>query len=137
MRKFVSYLLLIIIGFLSPELVKSIQAIGETASHVDNSVNEDSVRALFCRNPTIENHDLLWEPLVYQGNTLRKYDLFIYMWYTGINDSIYSSRYTLHRMLTDTIYDKNHFIPNSTTSEFANKFIHLSTKGIKDENNVD
>lgn len=112
-------------------------AIGESVPNEEVLVEEDSVRALFCRDPTVENHYMLWEPLVYQGNTLRQYDLFIYLWYTGFNDSVYSARYTLHRMLTDTIYDKSHFIPDSTMLEFTNKLKPLSSKDVKDAKEVD
>ena len=137
MKKGVGIIMMIVAGFLSPEFVKSIMAIGESVPTEEVPVEEDSVKALFCRDPTVENHDMLWEPLVYQGNTLRKYDLFIYLWYTGFNDSVYSSRYTLHRMLTDTIYDKSHFIPDSTMLEFTNKLKPLSSKDVKDAKEVD
>ena len=137
MKKSVCIIMLILAGFLSPEFVKCIQNTGKPVPNEEVPVDEDSVKALFCRNPSVNNYDLLWEPLVYQCNIIRQYDLFIYLWYTGYNDSINSARYTLHRMLTDTIFDKSHYIPNSIMLEFTNKLKPLSSKKIKDENKVD
>ena len=137
MKKSVGIIMLILAGFLSPEFVKCIQNIGKPVPNEEVLAYEDSVKALFYRNPSVDNYDLLWEPLVYQCNILRQYDLFIYLWYIGFNDSIYSTKYTLHRMLTDTIFDKSHYIPNSTMLEFTNKLKPLSSNNIKDANKVD
>lgn len=119
-KKGICVLILIIIGMLTPEIVQLVRSLGENDINIDAPADEDSVRVAFCRNPNRENLSKIWEPLIYQGNSRREYDLFPYEWYAAFNDSDYKARYTIYRMLVDTVIDKDHYVPNIGMTEFAN-----------------
>lgn len=105
-----------------PEIIQTIKSLAEpTPIDCHNPFAErDSVRINFCNNPSIENESEIWGAIVYQHG-IKKYDLFMYTWYTAFAENDEGGRYTLYRLLADTIYDKNHYTPNSSMLELANR----------------
>lgn len=103
-----------------PEIIKTIKSLGKH-EQIIVAENADSLKTLFFNSPSRENLDNLWEPLEYQNYSLKEYDLFPYEWYAAFTCKDKIALHTLRRMLVDTIFDKNHFIPNSSIIEFANQ----------------
>jgi len=130
MKKLFYFYIIFAIGMVLPEIIQTIKSLAEPTPSVDNHdpfAERDSVRANFCNNPSIENLNEIWGEIVYQHG-IKKYDLFMYTWYTAFAESDESGRYTVYRLLTDTIYDKNHYTPNSSMLEFANRIKPILTK---------
>lgn len=112
-----------------PEIIQTIKSLAESTpiDYHDPFAERDSVRVNFCNNPSTENLNDIWGAIVYQHG-IKKYDLFMYTWYTAFAENDESGRYTVYRLLTDTIYDKNHYTPNSSMLEFANRIKPILTK---------
>lgn len=121
MKKVTLYFILVGLGIVSPELVDYFRC-RDLQDFPDIFQERDDVRIQFLENPSRKNIEKIWEALYYQGcNNKDKYDLFPYEWYIAFNDSDYIAINTVHRMLTDTIYDEEHYVANASMIEFAGK----------------
>lgn len=125
MKKICVTIITIIVGFFIPDIVSSLR---DYISDLQNDIvveDVDEIRKGFYMNPSINIVDSLWCSIPYQAERLPAYDLFPYTWYVAFQYDDYSSRYTIHRMLSDTILDENHYIPNSLMEEFAQKIMSI------------
>jgi len=121
MKKIIVYVILIIIGIILPDIVKFFRQ-SDSLDFPDIYQERDQVRIMFIESPSRNNIEKIWDALFYQGcNNKDKYDLFPYEWYMAFNDNDYIAINTIHRMLLDTIYNENHYIPNTTMKEFADR----------------
>lgn len=121
MKKIVCIIISFALGFFSPDIIWSAR---NTISDFQIDIvveDKDGLRKDFFNNPCREKLDSIWCSIPYQANKLQQYDLFVYTWYIAFRYNDYNARYTLYRMLTDTLFDKNHYIPNLTMKEFAQK----------------
>lgn len=128
MKRIIVIILTIIVGFFIPDIVTSTR---DYISDLHNDIvveNIDEIRKEFYKNPSKNIVDSLWCSIPYQAERLPAYDLFPYTWYVAFQFDDYSSRYTIHRMLTDTILDENHYIPNSPMEEFSQKIMSIKVQ---------
>jgi len=117
--KILIFVIGLVLGFFSPNIVSTVTNAINDSQRVIIVQDKDELRREFYNNPSKENWDELCGAIPYQVNTLGQYDLFANIWYVAFQYDDYSARYTLHLMLTDTILDDNHYIPNSNMMEFA------------------
>lgn len=113
--------MLVAMGIILPDVVKLFTH-QDSQDFPDIFQERNQVRIKFIENPTLNNNDKIWEALFYQGcKNKYKYDLFPYEWYIAFNDSNNISLHTIHRMLVDTVYDKDHYVANASVIEFADR----------------
>lgn len=121
MKKIVYIIISFVLGFFSHDIIWPVR---NTIDDLQIDIVVEDIEGLkkdFFNNPCKVKLDSIWRSIPYQVNELRQYDLFPYTWYVAFQYGDYNARYTLHGMLTDTLYDDNHYIPNSTMKEFAQR----------------
>lgn len=121
MKKIVICVSFVLCGFIFPDIINiSPNRDKWEVSDIDEERNRK--REQFVNAPTRNNLEKIWGTLFYQGSSNKdKYDLFPYEWYMAFHNNDYTAKYTMHRMLLDTIYDQSHYIPNACMKEFAKK----------------